>query len=66
MDMVQQKAQQLKKDIVFLKAMNPHTAAISFYKKPGYEICGSLQLPLPDFLLIKEGYRGMVILKKHI
>jgi diamine N-acetyltransferase len=66
MQMALQKAQQLKKEIVFLKAMDSSTAAIAFYKKLGYEICGSLQLPLPDFSLIKEAYRGMVILKKHI
>jgi diamine N-acetyltransferase len=66
MEVAQQKAQALNKGIIFLKAMDSSVAAIAFYKKLGYEICGSLQLPLPDFSLIKEGYRGMVILKKHI
>jgi diamine N-acetyltransferase len=66
MDTAQQKAQALNKDIIFLKAMDSSAAAIAFYKKLGYEICGSLQLPLPDFLLIKEGYRGMVLLKKNL
>jgi diamine N-acetyltransferase len=66
MDVAQQKAKALNKHIIFLKAMDSSTAAIAFYKKLGYEICGSLQLPLPDFLLIKEGCRGMVILKKSL
>jgi GNAT superfamily N-acetyltransferase len=60
------KARELKKDIIFLKAMDSSTDALEFYKKLGYEICGSLQLPLPTFHLMKEEYRGMVILKKSV
>jgi diamine N-acetyltransferase len=66
MELAMQKALQLNKDIIFLKAMDSSAGAIAFYKKIGYEICGSLQLPLPAFSLIKEGYRGMVILKKEV
>ena len=60
------KARELKKDIIFLKAMDSGTDALEFYKKLGYEICGRLQLPLPTFHLMKEEYRGMVILKKSV
>jgi diamine N-acetyltransferase len=66
MELAMQKAQQLKKQIIFLKAMDSSTAAIAFYKKIGYQICGSVQLPLPAFYLLKEQYRGMVILKKEV
>jgi diamine N-acetyltransferase len=66
MQLAQQKAQALNKDFIFLKAMDSSTGAIAFYKKLGYLICGSMQLPLPEFSLIKEGYRGMVILKKYL
>jgi diamine N-acetyltransferase len=66
MQLAQQKAQALKKEVVFLKAMDSSIDAIAFYTKPGYKICGTLQLPLPEFSLIKEGYRGMVILKKTV
>jgi diamine N-acetyltransferase len=60
------RAKELKKDIIFLKAMDSGSDALEFYKKLGYEICGGLQLPLPVFHLIKEEYRGMVILKKIV
>ena len=58
------RARELKKDIIFLRAMDSGTDAIEFYKKLGFEICGRLQLPLPAFHLMKEEYRGMLILKK--
>lgn len=66
MNLAMQKALQLKKDIVFLKAMDSSIAAIAFYKKEGYSICGSLQLPLPEFELMQEKFRGMVIMKKAV
>jgi len=59
-------AQQHKKDIVFLKAMDSSNAAIAFYKTMGFEICGTIQLPMPTFEWMKEEYRGMVILKKDL
>ena len=64
--LAQQIAHQLKKDIIFLKAMDSSTDAIEFYKKLGYGICGRLTLPLPAFQLMKKEYRGMVILKRKI
>lgn len=66
MQIAMNKARELKKDIIFLKAMDSSTDALKFYKKLGYEICGRLQLPLPTFHLMKEKYRGMVILKKNV
>ncbi len=59
-------AQQHKKDIVFLKAMDSSDDAIAFYKTIGFEICGSFQLPMPTFEWMKEEYRGMVVLKKDL
>ena len=61
-----EKARELKKEIIFLKAMDTSTEVIEFYKKAGYTICGSLQLPLPEFSLMKEEYRGMVILQRTV
>lgn len=66
MQLAMQRGRLLKKDLVFLKAMDSSKAAIAFYKKEGYTICGSLQLPVPEFELMKEAYRGMVIMKKAV
>lgn len=66
MNLAGQRAIELKKDIIFLKAMDSSTDAIRFYKKLGYTACGNLQLPMPAFSLMKEEYRGMVILKKEV
>jgi diamine N-acetyltransferase len=63
MALAMQRALELKKQLIFLKAMDSSTEAINFYKKMGYVICGSLQLPMPDFSLMKEEYRGMLLLK---
>ena len=59
-------AQQHKKDVVFLKAMDSSDDAIAFYKTIGFEICGSFQLPMPTFEWMKEEYRVMVVLKKDL
>lgn len=61
-----QRAAQLKKQLVFLKAMDSSIAAINFYRKAGFQICGTMQLPMPLFALMQEKYRGMVILKKVV
>jgi ribosomal protein S18 acetylase RimI-like enzyme len=66
MEYALEKARELKKEIIFLKAMDTSTEAIGFYKKAGYSICGSLQLPLPEYSLMKQEYRGMVILKRTV
>ncbi|MDE3143137.1 MAG: GNAT family N-acetyltransferase [Bacteroidota bacterium] len=59
-------AKQQKKDIVFLKAMDTSFDAIAFYRKLGFELCGTFQLPMPTFKLMKAAFRGMVILKKNV
>ncbi len=66
MELALRKALELKKDIIFLKAMDSSKDAIEFYKRLGYTVCGSLQLPLPAFSVMKKEYRGMVILKKRV
>lgn len=66
METAMNRARELKKDIVFLKAMDSGLDALEFYKKMGYQICGRVQLPLPTFHLMKEEYRGMLILKKNV
>ncbi len=66
MELALLRATQLQKEIIFLKAMDSATNAMSFYKSIGYSICGNLQLPLPEFELMKKEYRGMVILKRKV
>jgi diamine N-acetyltransferase len=66
MELALLRAKQLKKEILFLKAMDSSMDAIAFYQKLGYAICGSLQLPMPQFSLMKEEYRGMVVLKREV
>ena len=51
------------KQMIFLKAMDSSTDAIAFYQKMGYTPCGKLTLP---FEVMKEEYRGMVILSKNM
>jgi len=66
MEFAKQRAIELNKEIIFLKAMDTSVNAIAFYEKMGYEVCGSLQLPLPTFFLMKEEFRGMLILKQQL
>ena len=66
MQLAMQRAKEMEKEIIFLKAMDSSKAAIVFYKKLGYTICGTMQLPMPAFSLMKEGYRGMLILKRDV
>lgn len=54
-------AESMGKKIVWLKVMDTSAAAIAFYKKPGFEICGTYHL---DFPQMKEELRGMYIMKK--
>lgn len=60
------RATDLKKDLVFLKAMDTSVDAIKFYKHTGFNICGKFLLPMPTFSLMKPEYRGMVVLKKEV
>lgn len=47
--------------IIWLKAMDTSPAAVRFYKKLGFEICGTHEV---DFVQKKEGMRGMYIMRK--
>lgn len=59
-------AQQHHKQFIFLKAMDSATNAIAFYHSFGFNICGTFTLSAPPFDLMKEEYRGMVILMKNL
>jgi len=54
----------LNKKAIFLKAMDSSQEAIAFYQHQGYSICGTFSLPMPTFALMKESFRGMLILSK--
>jgi len=56
-------AKKMGKQIVWLKVMDSSAAAIAFYKKLGFSICGTYHL---DFVQMKEEYRGMYIMKKQL
>lgn len=66
MDLAIDIARSMNKKILFLKAMDSSQDAIRFYQKMGYEISDTFRLPLPTFSLMKESYRGMVVLIKNI
>jgi ribosomal protein S18 acetylase RimI-like enzyme len=51
------------KKCIWLKVMDSSNEAIAFYKKTGFEICGTYVLP---FTQMKEEYRGMFIMQKNI
>lgn len=55
-------AESLGKQTVWLKVMDT-SPAISFYKKLGFEICGTHRL---DFEQMKEEMRGMYVMKKTL
>ncbi len=59
-------ARSMNKKVLFLKAMDSSKEAIKFYQKMGYEISDTFRLPIPTFSLMKEEYRGMVVLIKKI
>ena len=48
---------------LLLKAMDSSTDSIAFYKKSGFQTCGETRL---DFQMMKEEYRGMIILEKSL
>lgn len=55
-------ARKLKKDVIWLKAMDS-SDAIFFYERLGFEHCGTFVL---DFQEMKKEYRGMVIMMKKL
>ncbi len=56
-------AKELDKKMIWLKVMDSSADAISFYKKQGFEICGTYHL---DFEQMKEEFRGMYVMKRNI
>lgn len=61
-----EKAYELGKELVFLKAMDTSKDVIGFYKKMGFSEYSKIELPLPTFSLMKHEYRGMLVLIKKI
>jgi GNAT superfamily N-acetyltransferase len=57
-------AKSYQKKYIFLKAMDTAHLAMKFYTKMGFEQVGSFRLSDTTFRLMKEEYRGMLILKK--
>jgi len=51
---------------IYLKAMDSATDSIAFYKRMGFRQIADFQLPMPTFQLMKEEFRGMVILQKKL
>jgi len=56
-------AAEYNKQAVWLKVMDSSEGPITFYKKHGFEICGTFHL---DFEQMKEEVRGMYVMKKSI
>jgi len=54
------------KKYLYLKAMDSATDSIAFYKTMGFRKIADFQLPMPTFQLMKEQFRGMVVLQKEI
>jgi GNAT superfamily N-acetyltransferase len=55
-------ARALKKEIIWLKAMDSSDAVL-FYKKLEFHVCGSFML---DFQQMKAEFRGMIIMIKRL
>jgi len=56
-------AKQRNKKLVWLKVMDNNSSVIDFYKKNGFEICGTTRL---NFVQMKEEVRGIIIMKKAL
>jgi ribosomal protein S18 acetylase RimI-like enzyme len=56
-------ARQHGKKLVWLKVMDSSNGPIRFYKKMGFEICGTHRL---SFVQMKEEVRGMYIMQKKL
>ncbi|MEY2900930.1 MAG: hypothetical protein RLY89_36 [Bacteroidota bacterium] len=66
MQLAMDTALELNKKAIFLKAMDSSQEAIAFYQNQGYSICETFSLPMPTFALMKESYRGMLVLMQLI
>lgn len=51
------------KNMVWLKVMDSSSGPIAFYKKMGFETCGTHRL---DFQVMKEELRGMYVMKREL
>lgn len=51
------------KEIIWLKAMDSSHGPLNFYKKMGFELCGTSRL---SFEQMKEELRGMITMKKEL
>lgn len=56
-------AKQHDKKLIWLKVMDSSSGPISFYKKMGFEICGTAHL---NFETMKPELRGMYVMKREI
>ncbi len=56
-------AQEMDKEIVWLKVVDSNENAIRFYENLGFTACGTSILELPN---IKNEFRGIVVMQKHI
>jgi GNAT superfamily N-acetyltransferase len=54
-------AKEKNKKLIWLKVMDSSTDATEFYKKMGFETCGTAHL---NFEMMKPEYRGMFVMKK--
>jgi RimJ/RimL family protein N-acetyltransferase len=63
MHWVESEALERDRPEILLKAMDSSKDSIAFYKKCGFQIVGETKL---DFEMMKEEWRGMVIMKKTI
>jgi len=62
MELAIQKATELKKDILWLRAMDSSLDSIAFYQKNGFMPCGQDRL---DYDMMKPEYRGMIVFRKE-
>ena len=59
-------AKSYQKKYIFLKAMDSAEKAMKFYNKMGYAVVSKFRLSDTIFHLMKEEYRGMIVLKKQV
>ena len=59
-------AKSYQKKYIFLKAMDTAEKAMKFYNKMGYAVVSKFRLSDTIFHLMKEEYRGMIVLKKQV
>lgn len=63
MEFAVEQARQLKKQLVWLKAMDSSRDALAFYEKMGFAICGTDRL---TFDAMKDEFRGMVVCQRSV